>query len=147
MGNIITGNVWFAEIGAPTWERYLLAVIIPGCRRHGVDLLPPHDSLPVCAIVNRGRWLISCICGGFEYAWEEGFYFCASCLNESLGHRIGRSYFPKDRLELEAALLPRPLSARNWNVHEALPKIGAVQSVADLQAENLQHLAQITGGR
>ncbi len=134
---LITANTWF-EISFQDFRRIHLARLrrrfrIPDA---GFDEL----SFPVKAFVNKGNWIVVCPkCGGAEYAWEEGWFFCCSCKNSYMGHKYRRLVFPSDRQAIEAALVKRPLMNRSWNLNE---------TVADLERQNEEHAAELlTAGR
>lgn len=125
---MITANTWF---NLP-WRAWLKGRILPQARRHQVSI--PEgiaDVEPAVAHIARGAWLVRCPdCRGAEYAWEEGEFFCMSCLNGKVGHKIRPSAFPPERKEIEALLMVRPLMNRNW-YHD--------ESLADLEKENEEH--------
>ena len=96
-----------------------------------------HDKEiePVEAVLNHGAWLVLCpICGGAEYAFEEGWFFCCSCKNSYIGHRYRRFVFPPDRTAIEKLMIVRPLDNRNWTPGETL---------AVLRWENRQHKKEL----
>lgn len=142
MDGLITANTWFAGYStrgalAPTTFDVFRRTFLE--RLRGRFRIPEtgfdQDTAPVPAIVNKGNWLVICPkCGGAEYAWEEGFFFCCSCKNSYLGHKYRRLKFPKNRAEIEAILVKRPLANRNWT-----PK----ETVEDLVAENIKHAAEL----
>jgi hypothetical protein len=139
---LITGNTWFAgftrreTVRTITFELFRQAYLARLFRRFrikegGFD----EKSKPVPAIVNKGNWLVICPqCGGAEYAWEEGWFFCCSCKNSYLGHKYRHSVFPKNRAAIEELLAVRPLANRNWT-----PK----ETVEDLKRENEEHAAEL----
>lgn len=139
---LITANTWFANLNSrhptrrtnfATFRRAILARTFQRFRipETGFD----DKSFPVKAFVNKGTWLVVCPqCGGAEYAWEEGWFFCCSCKNSYMGHKFRRLVFPTDRQAIEDALVKRPLANRNWTPTEA---------VADLEHENDEHAAEL----
>ena len=134
---LITGNTWFGSMSnrpdkVINWrifskeflQRFRQRFSFPEA---GYD----EKAKPILAFVNHGAWLVLCPqCGGGEYAWEEGWFFCCSCKNSYLGHRYRRLVFPKKRKRIEELLLIRPLDNRNWKSPE---------TVADLERENTEH--------
>ncbi len=141
MNELITANTWFANLGRPgprimifaDWRKFRLGRLRERFRFPDTGL---DDTLePVLAFVNKGRWIVVCPkCGGGEYAWEEGYYFCCSCLNSYMGHKFRRLVFPKQRVEIEELLIVRPLGNRNW-----FPK----ETLAGLKRENEDHAAEL----
>ncbi len=129
---IVTANTWF-ETDFMTFRRTRVAKAL---FKRGLRDMGPAEEVPALkAFVNAGRWSIKCPdCGGGEYAWEEGWVMCLSCFNEKIGHRIRRVEFPGNREKIEALLLRRPLSARNWEPGETLKA---------LERENKEHAAEL----
>jgi len=129
---LITANTWF-EMNFDTFNRGTLGKLR---RRFGIPTRPVDEqTFPVKAFVNKGNWLVLCPkCGGAEYAWEEGVFFCCSCKNSYMGHKLRRLEFPKDRARIEELLLVRPLDNRNWTPRE---------TVEDLERENNEHAAEL----
>lgn len=138
MEGLITGNTWFGSMTNKPGPRIMSFDDFRNVRliRIRERFRIPDGGLddteaPVQAFVNKGRWIVVCPkCGGGEYAWEEGYYFCCSCLNSYMGHRFRRLVFPKDRAKIEELLVVRPLANRNWNLTDTL---------ADLKRENKEH--------
>jgi len=141
MNELITANTWFANLGRPgprimtfaDWRKFRLGRLRERFRIPDAGL---DDTLePVLAFVNKGRWIVVCPkCGGGEYAWEEGYYFCCSCLNSYMGHKFRRLVFPKERVKIEELLIVRPLGNRNWFPQETL---------AGLKRENEEHAVEL----
>lgn len=128
---IITANIKFYK--TPTFAHFRKAKLL----RHMLDkgLREPFAPQllvgePLMAIVNRGRWIVRCECGGAEYAWEEGIFMCQSCLNAAHGHHYRPVIFPKQRRRIEALIEKRAIPNRNWE---------AIDSLADLEADNILH--------
>jgi len=137
---LITANTWFGGMqrapGPMTFDTFRLTNLRRlRDRFHIKEAGYSKSSEPVKAFVNKGNWLVICPhCGGAEYAWEEGWFFCCSCKNSYLGHRYRRLVFPTDRAEIEAALVVRPLENRNWHITE---------TVEDLERENKEHAGEL----
>ena len=137
---MITANTWFGGMqkapGPMTFEIFRRTNLHRMRERfHIPEGILDVKMEPVQAFVNRGRWIVICPhCGGGEYAWEEGAFFCCSCLNSYMGHKYRRLAFPEDRQAIEDALVVRPLANRNWN-----PK----ETVEDLVKENEEHTAEL----
>lgn len=87
--------------------------------------------------VDRGRWIVICPraevgCGGATMMdVEEPYYVCVECgspENQGFPYQV---VFPRARVKIEEVLLWRPdKRTQNWHGNE---------SVADLQAENIEH--------
>lgn len=124
---MITANKWFKC----SFNTYLQTKIISEMIRHGIRKRPvTSNAEPLLAYVNNGRWVVSCECGGAEFAWEEGLFMCRSCFNGKHKHDLRRSIFPDQRIGIEKQLVMRPLPNRNWIPSETLE---------DLVRENLDH--------
>lgn len=82
-------------------------------------------GLSVSASVNHGRWIGDCPvagCNNAEFAGAGFPFVCTEC-----GYGPATVVFPANRQAIEALLLERPLSTRNWTPGETL---------ADLALEN-----------
>lgn len=125
---MITANTWFKL----TWRQWFKGKIIPQARRFKVTIPERHAEVePVVAHVTEGAWLVHCPdCKGCEYAWEEGLFFCLSCFNGKVGHKVRPSKFPEERKEIEELLKVRALLNRCWYHGETLD---------DLKRENEEH--------
>ena len=136
---MITANTWF-EMTFPMFHkrRIMTAQIKFGIQPQGIDVT---EYPLVEAHVNRGAWIVKCPapdCRGVELAWEEGLYYCFSCHNAYMGHRIRRCSFPMQRKEIERILEQRPLPNRNWIQDE---------TVNDLEMENIEHCHELLSVR
>lgn len=97
------------------------------------------DAAPLPARVMHGWWIVDCPCNGGDFVWlATPLQWCGSCGNAMLGGLWRRVTLPEHRQEIESALLARSEpSTRNWFPHE---------TVADLLAENAEHLAGVSLG-
>jgi len=142
MDGLITANTWFGSMTtrptARTIDFEMFRKVYLGrlrMRFHFKETGFDELSFPVKAFVNKGAWLVGCPkCGGAEYAWEEGWFFCCSCKNSYMGHKYRRLEFPKDRARIEELLVVRALDNRNWTPRE---------TVEDLERENKEHAAEL----
>lgn len=123
--SLIDGQVKFDGASLETfWGR--LAGQAAVAARHGrVPALGEvdRDAVAALALVDHGRLLARCpdCPGGVEYVWRRGphLFFCAACLNRSLGGRWRLVVVPERLDEIERLLLLRPDPAlRNWRVGE-----------------------------
>ena len=139
---LITANTWFASmtrrpdtrtITFEFFRKFYLGRL--RLKFHIEEAGFDKTSFPVKAFVNKGNWLVLCPkCGGAEYAWEEGWFFCCSCKHSYLRHKYRRLVFPEDRARIEELLARRPLENRNWTPNE---------TVEDLERENKEHAAEL----
>jgi hypothetical protein len=68
------------------------------------------DANPVYAVVDYGRWLANCECGGAEYvAATLDLFYCFSCGNAASGGKARRVIFPTpaERAAIERELMKR----------------------------------------
>lgn len=137
---MITANTWFGALqkapGPMEFDTFRRTNLRRLRERFHIQEGKADDEIePVKAFVNKGRWIVVCpLCGGGEYAWEEGYCYCCSCHNSYMGHKYRRLVFPENRAEIEAALIVRPLANRNWNLGE---------TIEDLLRENQEHEAEL----
>lgn len=98
------------------------------------DPTAPVEGADVMAVVNAGRWIVSCECGGAEYVdLERPVFMCCACWNAAQGHQWRRIRLPsaRRRRAIERVLLVRrDRRTRNWQPGE---------KVADLERENREH--------
>lgn len=126
---ITTANSFFNM----TWEEYNQIAVMPQLSKYGIEPGLADDGL-ILAYVNHGRWLVKCECGGAEKMFEEGIFMCQSCYNAGHKHKHRHAVFPKQRRQVEAILLRRPIPNRNWQLGETL---------AQLKQENEQHKEEL----
>jgi len=139
---IITGNMKFRTLDYgdidrnTTYDRFRLEKIIPSMAKKGIRETPPKLLVgePMKAIVNRGRWIVRCECGGAEYAFEEGIFMCQSCFNSGHLHKYRPVEFPKNRKKIEALLEKRALINRNWEI---------IDTLKDLEDDNKKHKQEL----
>lgn len=141
---MITANQHFNRLRLPgadhggRWEVHLKQDILPLLATHGIpDQGYDLTGKPLLAYVNHGRWLVKCECGGCEYYWQEGWFFCMSCLNSAHGHKYRHAARPRNAEAIERLLNLRPVLNRNW-----LPD----ETISQLKAENSAHSAELLGG-
>lgn len=130
---MITGNLHYGM----TWEEYRLSMLVKAMGRKLLKEQGVDEGEPLKAYINRGRWIIQCECGGAEYAWDDGLFMCQSCFNSNNGHKYRKFVFPRNRVRIEKLLLVRPLTNRNWFANEP---------ISNLEAENVEHAAELIGG-
>jgi len=98
---------------ATTWR-----AAIAHLRGHRIDKTVDTQH-PVYAQISHGRWIAVCECGGAEYVTpDDPVFFCNSCGNRIVSHRLRKVIFPKSRKRIEKKLLSEPLEKRNWTPKE-----------------------------
>lgn len=133
-GAIMRNDIIFSH---ENWQgrplRAFLAII---AARNGVRLPPPETEVEgeIPALVNHGRWMAHCGCGGAVVVSSKvPLFWCPDCGNQANKGKWLRVIFPAEKEEIEKELLKRPADDgfrarnRNW-----LPG----ESVADLAKEN-----------
>ena len=87
------------------------------------------------AVINHSRWIAYCpFCAGAEAVEQGELFFCMSCgMDKNKFHPMNVE-FPKERKEIEEALLTRYAENRNWT---------SEQTVNDLIAENVTHVEEL----
>lgn len=129
---MITANTWFKT----EWKSWENGAIKRLCEKFQVPVPKEFASeKPLTAECIRGAWIIRCPdCKGAEYAWEEGMFFCCSCLNNNVGHKLRRASFPPKRVVIDFLLQVRPLNNRNFKPGE---------TIEQLESENKEHAAEL----
>jgi len=102
---------------------------LPYDRRHDVvnDRSLATD-VKAFAVVNAGRWIVSCVfpgCGGAQYAsFNDRRFHCVDCDSKAIGGKWVEVLWPRNLVEIEAALgIHRPLVAQNWVTGETVEDI------------------------
>ncbi len=111
---------WETNFGPSRWQRIRAIVLQKGIMLPLDGEVANEPILEPC--INHGRWIIRCPwCNNAELASDDELFFCSNCCNAAMGRRQVRAPFPKERLEIETALVKRPLVGnRNWEPHEPL---------------------------
>jgi hypothetical protein len=84
------------------------------CQSRGGSLDPHFTGKvsgdAVTAIVESGRWIAKCECGGAEYvSQDEPIFFCFACANFDNGGDARPVTFPQDMKDIEWELCKRPI--------------------------------------
>ena len=81
--------------------------------RHGLRLDEHTAGKPVQAIIDYGRWIALCECGGAEAVDpKDQVFFCVSCGNDRTSGKLRKVNFPADYKTIEAEVMARPLKKR-----------------------------------
>lgn len=156
MNKIITALDIAQRDGLPNWVTWIHA----GVRQNGYIQTPFTGRIagpPIAALIDRGRWVAKCECGGTEYVCvEEPIFYCFSCANWKNGGNGRKVVFPDDELraKIEAALLARPViplqgrfelerlinaTPANLNLHRQwLPGVTLNELLAENEAEGIK---------
>ena len=88
------------------------------------------------AEINYSRWLVNCPhCNNAEFLFSDKRFFCTECKNEAIDGKLYKVIMPRDKLQLETLLEPRPVFNRNWRYPETME---------DLAKENELHIKEIS---
>jgi len=88
------------------------------------------------AEINHSRWLVNCPhCNNAEFLFSDKRFFCTECKNEAIGGKLYKVVMPRNKLQIETLLEPRPIRNRNWQYPE---------TIDDLAKENEMHIKELT---
>ena len=75
----------------------------------------------VRAEINHSRFLVNCPhCNNAEFLFSDKRFFCSECKNEAIEGKLYKVVMPKDKLQIETLLEPRPIPNRNWKYPETI---------------------------
>lgn len=125
---IDTGDTYFQEInklsnsGSVDAKRKLERQQIQGLEVYEGELLE--------ARIEHSRFIVDCPnCNGAEFMFEDKLFLCSQCKNSNVNGKARKVKLPKERGEIEAILVERPIKNRHWSPGE---------TSEDLIAENLE---------
>lgn len=125
---IDTGDAYFEEISKENISGRKLAVKF--LQRDRILKLPVLDAKPLEARIEFSRYIVDCPnCNSAEFAFEDKLFFCSLCKNSNIQGKARKVKMPKDRKQIEAILIKRPIKNRHWHSDE---------SIEDLEKENLK---------
>lgn len=76
--------------------------------KHGLHLYEEIAGIPVKAVLDFGRWIARCECGGAEAVDpSDPIFFCVSCGNYRNSGRLRRVEFPADYKKIERQVMGR----------------------------------------
>jgi len=87
---------------------------------------PVIDSPVLKARVDHARWIVDCPnCGGAEYTWADGLFFCSLCENEHYQGQLLKVIMPSPRKvrQIETLLGMRHIVNRHWNPKETIKQL------------------------
>lgn len=103
------------------WREWLLNIGSDAMAAAGITsiaLEASEDAEPAIAYVNEGRWIANCPaadCTAALVLHASAPFLCPLCLNAAAGYVPRRVEWPAEVLEIEAALVLRPVTiTRNW---------------------------------
>ncbi len=87
------------------------------------------------AEINHSRWLVNCPhCNNAEFLFSDKKFLCTLCKNEVIDGRLYKVTMPKNKLQIETLLEPRPIKNRSWKYPEIID---------DLTRENELHIKEL----
>lgn len=119
----------------------------------------------VNARIWQGQWIADCECGGSSFVdYDEPVFFCFGCGNRADNAQLREVVFPKDREQIEALILARPVDdlaglddkeraglarplihvegkgglARNWTPDETAEDLLSQNSVIEVWHKNMK---------
>ena len=91
---------------------------------------------PLRAKINHSRWIVSCPhCNNAELLFSDKRFFCTECKNEAIDGKLYKVVLPKNKLQIETLLEPRPIPNRSWRYPE---------KIDDLAKENELHIKELS---
>jgi len=88
------------------------------------------------AKINHSRWIVSCPhCPNAEFLFTDKRFFCSECKNGAISGKLYKVVMPKNKLQIQTLLEPRPIPNRNWKYPE---------TIEDLVKENELHIEEIS---
>ena len=124
---ILTAETYFKEINRPEARK----------RLRDRPLLANRElsNKTLRAEINHSRWLVNCPhCNNAEFLFGDKRFFCTECKNEVIDGKLYKVIMPKDKLQIETLLEPRPISNRSWKYPE---------TIEDLVKENELHIKEL----
>jgi len=88
------------------------------------------------AEINHGRYIVVCPhCNNAEFLFADKRFFCSECKNEAIDGKLYKVIVPRNKLQIETLLEPRPIANRNWKYPE---------TIRDLAKENELHIKEMS---
>ena len=124
---IETAETYFGKIGRPEARKRL--------SDRPLVLKREVSNKTLRADINHSRWLVNCPhCNSTELLFSDKRFFCTECKNEAIDGKLYKVIMPKNKLQIETLLLPRPIPNRNWKYPE---------TIEGLARENELHIKEL----
>ena len=124
---ILTAETYFRGINRPEARKRL--------RDRHLVLNVEESNKTLRAEINHNRWLVNCTnCNNAEFLFSDKKFWCTLCKNEAIGGKLYKVKLPKNKIQIETLLEPRPIPNRSWKYPE---------TINDLAKENKQHIKEI----
>ena len=125
---IETAESYFRKIDRPEARKRL--------RDRHLTLNIEESNKTVRAKINHSRWIVSCPnCNNAEFLFSDKRFFCTECRNETNEGKLYKVIMPKNKLQIETLLEPRPIPNRSWKYPE---------TINDLDKENESHIKELS---
>ena len=125
---ILTAETYFREIDRPEARKRL--------RDRHLTLNIEESNKTLRAEINHSRWLVNCPhCNNAEFLFGDKKFWCTECKNAGNGGKLYKVIMPKNKMQIETLLEPRPIPNRSWKYPE---------TTSDLADENRLHIKGIS---
>ncbi len=125
--SIETAESYFREINRPEARKRLRD------RHRTLNIEVSNKTLR--AEINHSRWLVNCPhCNNAEFLFSDKRFWCTLCGNEGNDGKLYKVVMPKNKIQIETLLEPRPLFNRSWKYPE---------TISDLARENKVHIKEL----
>ena len=124
---IETAESYFSKVNRPEARRRL--------RDRHLTLNIEESNKTLRAEINHSRWLVNCpYCNNAEFLFGDKGFYCTLCGNEGNGGKLYKVIMPKNMIQIETLLEPRPIFNRSWKYPE---------TIDDLATENEVHIKEL----
>ena len=125
---ILTAEAYFRGISRPEARKRL--------RDRHLILNIEESNKTLRAEINHSRWLVNCPnCNNAEFLFSDKRFYCTECKNEGNGGKLYKVKMPRNKMQIETLLEPRPLFNRSWKYPE---------TISDLADENRLHIKEMS---
>ena len=125
---ILTAETYFRDINRPEARKRLRD------RHRTLNIEVSNKTLR--AEINHSRWLVNCPnCNNAEFLFSDKRFWCTLCENGGNDGKLYKVIMPKNKMQIETLLEPRPIFNRSWKYPE---------TIDDLARENKVHIKEIS---
>ncbi len=124
---IQTAESYFRELNKPEARKRLRD------RQRTLNIEVSNKTLR--AEINHSRWLVNCPnSNNAEFLFSDKRFWCSLCENAGNDGKLYKVIMPKNKMQIETLLEPRPLFNRSWKYPE---------TIDDLADENAVHIKEM----